>query len=110
MALKAFRDTAEKSLIPADKREIAGHIERLTVHYWAKVLDDNAMRLYVQDWLADVGHLPADILAAACARWRQGDKAFMPTPGQLLALAAPIHSFRAALHKRAADLLTDNGE
>jgi hypothetical protein len=94
-------------MVPADVKQIAGHIERLTLHYWTKPLDPASMRLYVRDWIDDVAHLPVDVLASACAQWRRGANAFMPTPGQLLALADPILRYRRALASRAASLIED---
>ena len=106
-ALRDFLDHAEAMMVPAAVKQIAGHIERLTLHYWTKPLDSASMRLYVRDWIDDVGHLPVDVLASACAQWRRGANAFMPTPGQLLALADPILRYRRALAQRAASLIDD---
>lgn len=94
-------------MVPADVKQIAGHIERLTLHYWTKSLDPASMRLYLRDWVEDMRHLPVDVLASACAQWRRSDKAFMPTPGQILALADPILRYRRSLANRAASLLED---
>lgn len=63
------------------------------------------MRVYVNDWIDDVGTIPADILASACQQWRRGDNAFMPTPGQIIALCEPILTFRKAIIGRAKELV-----
>lgn len=104
-SLAEFVFQAEKLMVPSSKTEIAGRIEALTVHYWTKALDPASAKIYVQDWLSDAGHLPPDILESACAQWRRSDKAFMPTPGQFLAIANPIHENRQFFIKRARGVL-----
>jgi hypothetical protein len=105
-ALRTFHAHALAMLEPAEPRTIAGLIEALTVHYWTKTMDAASMRIYVRDWIDDLGHLPPDVVHSACAQWRRGDNAFMPTPGKLLAIAEPIASFRTRLAERAADLIS----
>jgi hypothetical protein len=106
-ALRTFHAHALAMLEPAEPRTIAGLIEALTVHYWTKTMDAASMRIYVRDWIDDLGHLPPDVVHSACAQWRRGDNAFMPTPGKLLAIAEPIASFRTRLAERAADLISN---
>ena len=108
-ALADFAFQAERLMAPASKTEIAGRIEALTVHYWTKALDPASAKIYVQDWLSDVGHLPPDILESACAQWRRSDKAFMPTPGQFLAVANPIYENRQFFIKRSKGVLERTG-
>jgi len=90
---------------PATPKEIAGRIEALTVHYWDRQRDEASSRIYVRDWVDDMGEVPADILEAACVAWRRSDARFMPTPGQLLKLAGEIQYWREFYLQRAIRLL-----
>tara|TARA_R110002073_G_scaffold303806_1_gene472266 strand:+ start:4355 stop:4861 length:507 start_codon:yes stop_codon:yes gene_type:complete len=89
------------SLSPANPNEIAQLIRRLAWHYPQPPRLAAAQRAIAEDWLADMAHLPADIIDAACAQWRRAANEYAPTPGQLLALANPIWEQRRTLAIRA---------
>jgi hypothetical protein len=92
------------SLTPAKPTEIAALIEDLAWHYPRQDRPDGARKSLARDWLRDVGHLPADIIDAACTAWRRDANSFAPTPGHILTLAAPILQSRKFWAKLAADL------
>lgn len=93
------------SLIPASPNDIAEMIRRLAWHYPQPPRTAQAQRAIAEDWLADLAHLPADIIDAACSQWRRAPNVYAPNPGQLLALADPIWRHRRALAERAERLL-----
>lgn len=105
--LTAIVEVTEKGLSrPAARSEIAAHLESLAVHHPELKRDDAAFRVWVNDWLADIGRFPEPIIAEACAAWRRNTNPFYPKPGQLLALAEPkLKTARSllAIAKRALD-------
>lgn len=92
------------ALTPATPQQIAGLIEELVWHYPNPERPDAARHALAKDWLRDLGHLPEDILGAACTAWRRAPNVFAPTPGQLLALANPIFETRRFWARRAVEL------
>lgn len=93
------------SLIPASPNDTAEMIRRLAWHYPQPPRTAQAQRAIAEDWLADLAHLPADIIEAACCEWRRAPNAYAPNPGQFLVLADPIWRHRCALAERAERLL-----
>lgn len=93
--------------MPATPKQIVGLIEELVWHYPNPDRPDAARRALAKDWLRDLGHLPEDILNAACTAWRRAPNVFAPTPGQLLALANPIFDTRRFWARRAVKLAGD---
>ncbi|MCL5779206.1 hypothetical protein M1105_19775 [Limibaculum sp. FT325] len=79
-------------------------IEALGWHYPQAARPAAARASLASDWLRDLGHLPADILDAACTAWRRAPNTYAPTPGHLLALAEPILHTRQFWAKRAAEI------
>lgn len=105
-AMVELREGISRLLTPATAEEVIVHIERLALHHPPlKAMTDSEAEMWVQDWLADLAEVPADILAAACAEWRRGGSSWMPKPGQLLDLAKPILRHRRALFDRCRMLL-----
>lgn len=88
----------DRLMVPAKPAEIGRVLEALMHHYPAVTRTPEAAESVAADWLRDMGHLPPDIVDAACTAWRRGQNAFAPTPGHLLALAEPI--FVARRHMR----------
>jgi hypothetical protein len=84
--------------------EIAEMVDRLAWHYPRTARPAAARRSIAEDWIADLAHLPADIIDAACASWRRAPNVFAPTPGHLLALATPILDARRFWARLAAQL------
>lgn len=97
------------ALRPASKMQIAGHIEALSCFHPRPARNDAEAAMWVNGWLADLAHIPDDVLDAACVTWRRNDNAFMPKPGQLLAIAEPIIKYREALARRGERLIADHG-
>jgi hypothetical protein len=97
------------SLSPATPGEIAEMIDRLAWHYPRTARPAAARRTIAEDWIADLAHLPADIIDAACAAWRRAPNDFAPTPGHLLALATPILEARRFWARLAAQLAAEPG-
>lgn len=97
------------SLSPASPSEIAEMVDRLAWHYPRTTRPAAARRSVAEDWLADLAHLPADIIDAACAAWRRAPHDYAPTPGHLLALATPILEARRFWARLAAQLVTEAG-
>lgn len=95
------------ALRPADRRDIAGHVEALACFHPRSTRSEREAEMYVNGWLADLAHLPADIIEAACVEWRRNDCPFMPKPGELLAIAEPILRHRERLAKRGERLLAE---
>jgi len=81
-------------LIPATPAEIGRMIEALVWHYPHTPRPEHALESVAGDWIRDLGHLPADIIDAACTAWRRAPNAFAPSPGHLLEIANPIMSQR----------------
>ncbi|MCJ8334631.1 MAG: hypothetical protein MJH10_10360 [Epibacterium sp.] len=94
------------SLAPAEPYEVATLIESLSVMYPQQARTEADDRIRARTWIADLADYPADAIEAACAQWRRKDTAFMPSPGQLIALIEPIVKARQALKNRA-DLVID---
>jgi hypothetical protein len=82
-------------------------VDRLAWHYPRTARPANARRAVAEDWLADLAHLPADIIDAACAAWRRAPNIYAPTPGQLLAIANPILEARRFWARHAAQLAAE---
>lgn len=87
----------DRLMVPAKAAEIGRMLEALMYHYPAVQRTPEAAASVAADWLRDLGHLPADIVDAACTAWRRGQNAYAPTPGHLLALADPIFVARRQL-------------
>lgn len=104
-AIKAATDELRCALQPAERREIAGHVEALACFHPRSTRSDREAGMYVQGWLADLAHLPADIIDAACVEWRRNACPFMPKPGELLTIAEPILRHRKRLYERGERLL-----
>ena len=79
-------------------------IESLSVMYPQQSRTDADDRIRARTWISDLAEYPADLIDAACAQWRRKDTAFMPSPGQLIALIEPTLKHRQRL-KRRADLV-----
>ncbi len=96
--LKNLLDEAERSLHPARPAQIAELVQALSWHYPSRgALSPEANASVAKDWLRDLGHLPEDILDAACSNWRRGPNSYAPMPGHLLAIADPILNARRLL-------------
>lgn len=96
------------SLTPATHKEIASMIEELAWHYPRQSRTDAARKSVSRDWLRDLGHLPADIIDAACTAWRRAPYDYAPTPGHILALANPIFERRRFWARYAVELATED--
>ena len=84
----------EKSLMPAKPDVIGRLIEAVMWHYPPIQRPEKAAHSVAKDWLRDLGHLPEDLLDAACCHWRRGQNSFAPSPGHLLTIANPIWQHR----------------
>lgn len=89
------------SLIPATPVEIGRLIDGLLWHYPRPERPEEAEESVVLDWVRDLGHLPADIIDAACTAWRRAPNSYAPTPGHLLEIARPILAARQFWHRMA---------
>lgn len=78
------------TLVPAKPAEIGQMVGDLMWHYPAVSRPPEAASSVAADWIRDLGHLPRDIVDAACSGWRRGPNSFAPAPGHLLAIADPI--------------------
>lgn len=90
---------------PAQPEAFAVTIERLALHYPENRLSPAEQRLLLKDWRRLMGHLPADILAAAADAYIMSAARFFPTPGQLNAIAEKAWGARKLLAQRAKDAL-----
>jgi hypothetical protein len=91
---------------PSTVSQVAATYERLAVHYPPSArLSPGQVQSLKADWLRLLGHLPPDILQEAADRYLMSEARFMPTPGQLNAIAAPIWSVRQILARRAREAL-----
>lgn len=88
-------------LSPAKPAAIGRMIEALIWHYPHQPRPDHALESIAADWVRDLGHLPADIIDAACTAWRRSTNQFAPTPGHLLEVASPIMAQREFWHRLA---------
>lgn len=87
----------EAAMEPAGPEEIARQLEALMWHYPRIARPPEAEASVARDWIRDLGHLPPDIVDAACTGWRRGVHAYAPMPGHLLAIADPILAARRML-------------
>lgn len=90
---------------PAPAAAFAVILERLALHYPENRLTTAEQALVLKDWRRLAGHLPGPVLAAAADAWVASPARFFPTPGQLMALAEPMWSWRRALAERARQTL-----
>lgn len=90
-------DALRRALVPAKPAAIGRLLEALMWHYPAVPRSPEAAESVAADWLRDLGHMPEDIVDAACTGWRRGANAYAPSPGHLLALAEPILQARRQL-------------
>ena len=58
-AIQSATKELRAALRPAEKREIAGHVEALACFHPRSTRSDREAEMYVQGWLADLAHLPA---------------------------------------------------
>jgi hypothetical protein len=82
--LRAMLGEVEASLSAVSPTALVAHLERLFVHYPQPALNDSQLESRWQDWLDDLGALPADIVEAGCRDWRRSTANYAPTPGQFL--------------------------
>lgn len=90
---------------PAAPEAFAVTLERLALHYPENRLTPGEQKMLLKDWRRLMGHLPADILAAAADNYIMSAQRFFPTPGQLNVVAERLWQMRKALAKRARDTL-----
>jgi hypothetical protein len=90
---------------PAAPEAFAVILERLALHYPENRLEPAEQKLLLKDWRRLMGHLPADILAAAADTYVMSPARFFPTPGQLNAVASKLWAMRKLLAQRARDTL-----
>lgn len=86
---------------PASPEAFAVTLERLALHYPENRLTPAEQKLLLKDWRRLMGHLPADILAAAADTYIMSSQRFFPTPGQLNAVAERLWQMRKLLAERA---------
>ncbi|MDF1769857.1 hypothetical protein [Maricaulis sp.] len=103
--VESMRDQICDLLTPATPDAIIYHLEALTVHHPQRSLDGPAYDIWARDWLEDLREYPPDILQAAFTQWRRNASPWMPKPGQILALAAPILAYRNALKGRCTSIV-----
>lgn len=96
-ALAEVLTRLEAAMIPAAPEDIARQLEALMWHYPRISRPPEAEASVARDWIGDLGHLPPDIVEAACTVWRRGVNAYAPMPGHLLAIANPILAARRML-------------
>lgn len=107
--VREIADAAGRAMKPAKPAEIGRLLEALMLHYPVVKRTPEEAQSIAADWLRDLGHLPLDIVDAACTAWRRGQNAYAPTPGHLLALAEPILIARRHLHSMAVKILAPEG-
>lgn len=90
--------------LAATDPQIIALVGRLSLHYPQPALNEDANADRWADWCADLRHLPADIIAAACRDWRQSPAKYAPTPGQLLENCGGLR-MRKILLQRAEDAI-----
>lgn len=91
---------------PATPESFAVTLERLALHYPENRLSPAEQKMLLKDWRRLMGHLPADILAAAADTYIMSAQRFFPTPGQLNTVAEKLWQMRKLLAKRARDTLS----
>jgi hypothetical protein len=75
------------------------------LHYPENRLTPGEQKMLLKDWRRLMGHLPADILAAAADNYIMSAQRFFPTPGQLNAVAERLWALRRKLADRARNTL-----
>ena len=88
--LQAYR----AALQPAGGDAAIIPLTRLSTHYWQPDRPDKHWKIVVEDFKADLGRYPIDLIETACREWRTGPNSFFPKPGELIALIAPRHADR----------------
>lgn len=107
--MREFVAGAERALVPAKPAVISEMLRALFWHYPAVQRPPEAAESIAKDWLRDLGHLPEDIVDAACTGWRRGKNEYAPTPGHLLAIGDPIFTARQHLLQLALRLVAPVG-
>ena len=74
----------------AERLEIIDTLESLAVHCRLPLLTVDERSRWMEDWCADLRPFPVEAIKTACARWRTGESAKFPTPGQLLPLVRAV--------------------
>ena len=95
---------------PATLEEFGREVERIGLHYGPDKLTADERLVVVRDWRRLLGHLPADIVAAAADDCLIKHPRFRPTLGEFAAAADTMWRWRQALARRAADALHLIGE
>jgi hypothetical protein len=102
-------DALRLAMVPAKPVVLGALLQALMWHYPAVQRSPEAAESIAADWLRDLGHLPADIVDAACCGWRRGQNAYAPSPGHLLAIGDPILTARRHLLAMAERLILPPG-
>lgn len=94
-ALEAVR----ASLEPASPERVIAELMRLRLHLPMRDVSATEARLMLEDYLSDLGAIPADVLVGAIAEARRSCRWF-PSIAELLAFARPALQRRHGLARR----------
>lgn len=85
-----------------DRRQVAGLIVRLLLHFWAPSdLSDAARKAMAADWVDDLREFGPDIVSVACGEWRRAQSK-RPTIADIRRLAIEEQTRRAEHQELAA--------
>jgi len=74
----------------AKSNEIIEAIEALAVHCRPPLMSVEDRTRWLRGWVEDLGEYTIEAVNHACRKWRQGESAKFPTPGQLLPLVRSV--------------------
>lgn len=100
-SLRAYQTEAARITSGCDDPAfVLGHIVRLMAHYPPTASSARLDELRWDDWVEDLGDIPADLIEAGCRLWRSSGETWAPTPGRFLEKLKPMIDMRAALLRR----------
>ena len=94
-ALAKFAQLLEPAQ-PDAAREL---LSRLAMNLRLEAMPEKAWRMHLDDFVADLGDVPDDLIAEACRLWRRREK-FWPTISEFLALVEPELARRRRTFRR----------
>ncbi len=74
----------DEALLPAEPKHIFMHLTNLRVHFKGHALSETESKILIQDYIADLAHLPLDLIELVCKEYRyDGNSQYFPKAGQL---------------------------
>jgi hypothetical protein len=88
-----------QGLVPARPDVTRALLSRLAMNCRLEAMPEEAWRMHLDDYVADLSDVPEDLIAEACRRWRRREK-FWPTISEFLPLVEPELAQRRRTFRR----------